>query len=158
MSRKAQWKVAGVLGGIFMVLVLIIALAPESEGLPDEVQETPAQAVEKSEDLATIANHSGQFVAWYVDKVTPLCKENYLESYCRVAIYELEKGEPCGLMPIQRINWPAALPDGKFYFVKLESTRGVLTGYRQISSGARYSELPKQEQVFHCWDDLRIMR
>ena len=158
MSRKAQWKVAGVLFGVVLVLFVLISVIPESEATRDEVEETPIQAVEKNEDLADIANHSGKMVAWYVDKVTPLCKENYLESYCRVAVYELKKAEPCGLMPVQRINWPAELPDGKFYFVKLESTRGVLTGYRQISSGARYNELPKQEQVFHCWDDLRIMR
>lgn len=152
MERKTLWKVAGVSWGVAMVMVLIIVLIPKSEGLPP-------QAVEKSADLANIANHSGKFVVWYVDQITPLCEESYGKGYCTPVVMHLTKTETelCGVMPDGQIEWPTSLADGEFYYVEMHFIGGG-TGYGQISAGARHNEIPDQETVFRCWDRFGILR
>ena len=166
LERKTWVKIYGVIGGLILVLILIIALAPESEGQKQErmaeerreaAEEAETKTVGFDENLAETALHAGKFVTWYVDQMAPLCEEYYAKSSCRVAVWELKKGEPCGAMPVKRLDWPARLPDGEFYLVQMESATS-LTGYRQISSGARHGELPEQEAVFRCWGQFGIMQ
>ena len=141
---------------VVIILVVVIAIFPRTDASETEqADRTPTREAEK---LVEIANHSGAYVTWYIDQATEVCKENYLDDYCRPAVYELTESEPCGLMPVKRTDWPADLPDGKPYFIRMESGRGITTGYKQISYGSRYEELPDQQQVFYCWADFGILR
>ena len=163
MFTKKNLTIGG--AAVLVVIIIVILVAPESESPRASQDLAPAQptivnkaeTVGYDEELAETALHAGKFVTWYVGQVTPLCEEYYSKSSCRVAVWELKKGEPCGAMPVKRLDWPARLPDGEFYLVQMESARS-LTGYRQISSGARYDELPEQEAVFRCWNQFGIMQ
>ena len=141
--------------GIGACAVIIVNLGGDEE----DTNRRPTTAVKSAEakKLAETALHAGEFVKWYLDQTTPLCEEYYGKGYCVPVVFRLKKAEPCGVMPDRTIEWPASLADGQFYFVRMHFVGGGV-GYGQISSGARYNEIPDQATVFRCWNDLGIMQ
>ena len=141
-------------------MVVLIALVPTNDD-PETGKEntgTKTEAQQAGEDLTKIANHSGAYVAWYVDQVSPLCKEYYAADACRPAVYELQDSPVCGVMPLKRLRDWSDLPNGPIYFVRMESGRGITTGYKEISYGVRYQDFPPPSEVFLCWDDVGILQ
>ena len=156
---KGTWlKIGAVLvGGV--IIGLVIATTGGNGG--DEVVVasketstiTSAPPVGVDEELAEIANHSGRYVKWYLGKVTRLCYEEYRPEYCLPEVYRVIKGGECGAILSSEVGRDERnnLPDGQFYFVQLVDAWGDVTGYRGISSGSRYDELPEQNYLFACW-------
>ena len=156
-------KVFAVGGAAVGLLVLIIAISVVNPEKPSEEREigrtqAPFNPTARAQNtMIAIANDAGAFVSWYIDTVTPVCEEAYGVE-CHPIVYELTKAEPCGLAPAGGVDWPAELPDGKFYLVEMIGIGGYAASYRQISSGSRHREVPTQQEIFDCWDDLGIIR
>ena len=66
--------------------------ADEALGGTDNTQSTSSS----SNDLAEIAQHSGEFVKWYVGQVQPLSNQYYGQPNCIPVVREVKLGGTCG--------------------------------------------------------------
>ena len=141
----------GGLVGVVALLASLLVLASnggeEALGSTDNTASTSSS----SNELAEIAQHSGEFVKWYVGQVQPLCNQYYGQPNCIPVVREVKLGGTCGARVAGQVSWPSDLPDGRIYLVEMRSVQGDPPRYRQISPGSRYNELPDYQVLFDCW-------
>jgi hypothetical protein len=103
-ERKTIWKVAGALGVLVAVLIIIDAVSPKADKPAPTPTATATATSAINEDLAAIAMDSGKYVEWFLSEAQPRCNRMHGRDNCQVALWEVVLAGPCGANLGRRLN------------------------------------------------------